>query len=455
MWVICAAVTDPQRATSAKHDSPRRFFAVLWRLTPLLAVMLFAAIQLLAHPNFHLSNDSYRYARTTLQLLGESRADAQRNALAVYCSNQTYQAQRSHEVTNPANFQAPFPYVKTYDRCIAKYPHGLLPNSPQYERIFDTRPGYPLLLLPAVAAFGLLKGMWLTSLLITAAASMLVFLLLRVAGLSRMAGLIGQGIFFASPLAYWSMQPLSEGALTVFVLVAMLGSWKLLQGKIAYGAIILLASYAALAVTKDATGLLLALSSVFVCGVALLQPRLRRRTTVLFAGISALAGALIVGASYWLRLPSAETSLQDTFTRHFTMPPATHIWTQLIHLNAAYWQHWLADQATRPMFLLLTALACWALFTRNPTLGWLGLTVGLVGVGTAIAHPVVTQTDRLWELAWIVPVLGIPAAVDHLRRRRDAVLLEGANHFSHSHHKTPPWTDEASEVTTGASQSMR
>ncbi|WP_377268933.1 hypothetical protein [Peterkaempfera sp. SMS 1(5)a] len=419
---------------------------------PLLVVLVFAALQVVAHSDWTLTNDSYRYARQSLEILGSSPAQARHQAVRAYCASHAVQQQLTHGpdplFSKPSSRRARDPRS-----CVAANPDGLAPTDPRYERIFDSRPGYPLLISPAVAAFGVTRGMWLTGVLLTAGASLLVVALLRQAGGSAAAAVAGQLLFLCSRLGWWSTQPLAEGAVSAGVLAALLGAWRLLHGHRLAGAGLLTAALTATALVKYSAAMMLA--CVLVLAAACLAcdraghprhsgspgcpvrpvPAVRpvrparaarpvrparaarpvRAGVVPLALLSAAAAALIAVAAAVLRLPDAAETLQDTFTHSFHRAPVADPWQRLLRLDRHYWAQWLRDQAAHPLLLVLLCVACWALLRRSRALGVLAVAAAVLGLATAAAHPLAGQQDRLWALLWVPVVLGLPLALDLLR----------------------------------------
>lgn len=408
----------PPRKARPARTRPRRLAA----LAPLLVVLVFAALQALAHPDWALANDSYRYARQSLEILGHSPADARREAVQAYCASDAAQRQRLRGL-DPLLGGPPAERSTDLQTCLELNADGLAPDDPRYERIFAARPGYPLLIAPAVALFGISRGMWLTGVLLAAGASLLVVLLLRQAGASRAAALTGQALFLCSRLGWWSTQPLAEGAVTVGVLGALLGAWWLLHGRGRAGACVLLLSLAATALVKYSVAMMLACALAFAAaclpltrsGRAACPGRVARTGMIPLAALSAAAAALVAVAATVLRLPDVSETLQDTFSHSFHRALVTDPWPRLLRLDGHYWAEWLRDQAAQPLLTLLLCLAGWALVRRGRVLGVLSAAAGAVGVATAAAHPVINQQDRLWALLWVPVVLGVPLALDLLR----------------------------------------
>ncbi|MFJ6214290.1 hypothetical protein ACIQGZ_13275 [Streptomyces sp. NPDC092296] len=415
--------TVPPRETAAREPAPAagapgagraRSRALL--LAPCLVAVLFSLLQVAGYSGMNYSNDSYRYARGALQILGHSRADAQAESVKAYCANRTARGQQTLDL-DPATYGRPSQRQEQYQACVQQLPNGLSPSSPRFDRIFDTRPGYPLVVAPAVALLGVLPGMWVTNLLITLAGSLLALFLLRAIGASPAAALGGQIFYLASPITYWSMRPLSEGLVSVCALGAVLGAWWVVNGRLRAGVATLVGSFAVLSLTKYSTAMMLA-AGFTAAGLALIVLHRRRsRNVLLFAVISLGVTAANAAAIALWSLPGTAETLQDTFTDHFDGPAVSDPWHRLLELNLRYWPHWVVTQALNPLFLACTALAGWALVRRTaPVVGWLCLAMTLVGLASAAAHPVASEVERLWLLAWIPPVLGTVLWVDGLRR---------------------------------------
>lgn len=407
----------------APSQVARRVTAARW--APVLVAVLFAALQLAGYSSYNFSNDSYRYAAISLHFLGDSPKEARTGAVKAYCANEAARA-ASSQLVDPNRYAAPSPRDRAYRDCVSQNRHGLQPKAAEYQRIFDTRPGYPLLVAPAVAVLGVLKGMWVMDLAITLASAFAVIAVLRAVGLGRSAALAGQVVFLASPLSYWSMRPLSDGLVTLCVLGTMYGGWQLLQGRTLRGAAVFLGSFAALGLTKYSTAMMVALGFVAV-GLALAVLG-RRRFPVRkwgFVGLSALTVVAVAALSAALSLPGTSATLQDTFTNHFAEPPVPDPWQRLVQLNLHYWVNWIGDQARDPLFLAAAIAAGWALARHARLFGWLCLAIGAVGLGAAVAHPVANQGPRLWLMAWIPVVLGFAVLVDRwcTREEQEAASL--------------------------------
>ncbi|MET9380479.1 hypothetical protein ABZY09_05165 [Streptomyces sp. NPDC002928] len=422
MPTACTAPTAPAVAWTV--GSVRRGRAAL----PLLVCVLYAVLQLAAGPQWTLFPDSYRYARAAEQYLGASRQEAHRTALTAYC------ASRADRTAHDERLQ---PTVRQTERaikaaaereCLDRWADAkdITTADPRYQAIFSTRPGYPLLAAPFVGAFGVLHGMRLLGLLTAAAGSLLVFGLLRGAGLSRRAGVVGQVTFLATPLGWWSAQALGEGLFTVCTLGVLWGGFLLIRRRrVPAAAAITALSYAAAAVTRYSSVLVLAaLLAAAAVGSLCFSPGLRHRGTVVFAGLSAAAAGGVAVAMRTLDLPSSQVTLQDTFTRHFSAPEVSDPWGALLGLAGRFWRDWFAEQAAMPYFLLLTALAAWALATYGDGLGRLALATAATGACLVTAHPLVQESDRLGVLMWMPVVLGLPLVVDRHRAMRQVRELE-------------------------------
>ncbi|MFJ6216548.1 hypothetical protein ACIQGZ_24940 [Streptomyces sp. NPDC092296] len=385
-----------------------------WAALPLLAALVCAALQLVAHPGWTLANDSYRYARHSLEILGTPPAEARRQAVQAYCATDAARRERLRGL-NPVGGRSAGRRAADLRSCLRANAAGLAPTDPRYERIFDTRPGYPLLIAPGIALFGVARGMWLTGIALAAGTSLLVVALLRQAGCSAPAALAGQLLFLCCRLGWWSIQPLAEGAVTAGVLAALLGAWWLLHGRGAAGAALLLAALGGTALVKYSAALPLACALAVAAVGCLPLVRAGRTGALLLAGLATGAAVLVAGCVLLLRLPDATETLQDTFTRSFHRAPVADPWRRLLGLDLRYWAQWLRDQAAQPVLPVLLAAGGWGLLRRCRVLGVLAGAAALVGVATAAAHPVADQHDRLWALLWVPVVLGVPVALDAVR----------------------------------------
>lgn len=408
-------MSDVRTASSTAHivSHPGR----LWAAFPLLACVLYAVLQLAAGPQWSLFSDSYRYARAAEQHLGASRKEAHRTALAAFCvSRARLEAEQARlQPTTRKSEHA----LESADRrkCWKQWVDAkdITTADPRYQAIFSSRPAYPLLATPFVGAFGVLDGMRLLGLLTAAGGSLLAYgLLRRGAGLRQVAALTGQVVFLACPLGWWSSQALSEGLFTICTLTALWGGLTLLRRRaLPTAAAATALAYAVGAFTRYSSVLVLAaFVAAAATGALSFSRRLRHRGTVVLAGVSAVAAASVAVAMEVLALPSSEVTLQDTFTHHFQLPEVADPWGALLALAVRFWRDWVAQQAGLPYFLVLTALAVWALSRYGDGLGWLAAATALTGALMVTSHPLVQEADRLGVLMWMPVVLGLPLVVD-------------------------------------------
>ncbi|MEV0090199.1 hypothetical protein [Streptomyces sp. NPDC050738] len=348
---------------------------------PLLVLLVFVCFQAAITPHWSYSNDSYRYTRNALEYLGEPPAQARREALSAYCAGQ------------PATPRT---------TCLSAHAEGLAPNSPAYERIFTTRPGYPLLAAPAIALLGIAPGLWTTALLLTAAAGLLAYRLLREAGAGAWTAAGGQGLLLFGAPGNWAMRPLTEGLVLVAVLACVLGAYRILEGR--PGTAPLLTGFAVLCATKYSTALLFAAALAAAC--LLRWAFVREDTAPRRLGLASAAAALLLALGCrLLGLPGATHAAQEVLTEHFTRPEVAAPWLRLPPLITQYWLTWGRTESAFAALLAVSSLALWRLL---PRLALPALAAALTGAATASALPRPDELDRLWLLMWVPVVLGAP-----------------------------------------------
>ncbi|MER5890858.1 hypothetical protein ABT160_44165 [Streptomyces sp. NPDC001941] len=373
-------------APAALPRTPARPGALLRALPraplPWLLLAAFAAVHAALLPYWVFSGDSYRYATAALGFLGAGPAEAHRAALEAWCGAQ---------------------HAVPYASCLADVPEGLRALDPRYERIFTTRPGYPLLAAPAVALLGVVPGMWLTGLLLGAAGGLLTHRVLREAGAGRGAAAVGTGLFLFGAPGYWSVRPLTEGALFVGALAVVLGARRVLAGRPG-GLAVVAGALAGLVAVKYSTALLV--------GAALAVAGLAGRSRRLAALGLGTAGAVATG-TWALGLPGASVAAQDLLTGHFARPDVADPWPRMAGLAVRFWLDWGRDETA---FAVLLALAAAALWRADRRLALPALAVAAAGAGAATALPGAAELDRLWVLMWVPVVLGVPWVVAGVRR---------------------------------------
>jgi hypothetical protein len=414
----------PLQVTAAPPGNRRRLLAALTGRAWLLGLLVtagYVALQLTASAQWSMYPDSYRYARAAEQFAGVSREQAHLDALAAFCTTRADAARDTTRLA-PVPPTALPPGTMTAEQCEARWAlaRDITTDDPRYQAIFSSRPGYPLLAAPFVSALGVADGMRVLGLVTAAGGALMVVGLLRSAGLPPMAAVSGQLVFLATPLARWSLQALSEGLVTVCVLGTVWGAVLLSRRRPVAGASLLVASVAVCAVTRYSTALVLAaFTAVAAAAVWLGVQEARHRWTGVLAGLAVFGGAVTATVMSALALPSATTTLQDTFTLHFAQPLVPDPWHQLAELDGRFWAHWIGVQATLPTFLVPTLLAAWALYRYGRGLGWFALAAALTGAVQVAAHPLAQEAERLGVLMWVPVVLGLPLYVARTGRRAE------------------------------------
>lgn len=395
-----------------------------WMLPALIAIA-YIVLQIIGRPTLAPANDAYRYNQAALQFLGDSPEQAHRTALKAYCHDKVRREMRSHEL-KPENLRddaAPYPTPgKGFSACMAESADGLKPLSPRYERIFDVRPGFPVLAAPFVAVFGAGSGLLVTSVLFTVAGGLFAYLLLRAVGAPARFALLGQAFFYACPIGWWGGYPLTEGPVLALTMSALLGAWWLFNRRLTAGAILLAGSMVVGTAVKYSTFLLIAGALAAAAMVCLaLVAGTRHRGTYFMAALNAAVVLGIGALSMHYNLPGSTETLQDTFTDHFAQPDVAAPWPMLVELNGNYWTHWIQEQVRSPWLVVAVGLGAWGLFRHSRALGWIVLAVGLTGIAAEIAHPVDSQGDRLMLNVWVIAVVGLPLLLHQLIQGRERV----------------------------------
>lgn len=393
------------------------------RALPLLAVVALVVLHVFGYPATRFSNDSYRYARAAYEFLGDSPKAAQDKAVTAYCTDTAKLVQRNRMLDQLA-FREPGKQAEYVANCEKKYANGLEPTDPRYEKIFHTRPAYPLMAAPFVALLGAKAGLTAVALGFTALAGLLVYLLLRALRAPPPIAVLGQVLYYVTPLAAWGGRPLTEGPMLALMTALLLAAVWLLQGRVAAGAWLFAGAFA-LGLGVKYSSFLMAAPFLTLAAVAALVfvPRVRHRGTWWLAGLSAGGTVVALVLSKVLGLPGMGESLQDTFTLHWSRPEIADPWRALARLNLNYWWQWLQKEALAPMLLLLLAIGLWGAWKRSVPVALCVAAMGLVGFGTMAAHPLEVEQDRLYVQVWLVVVIGVPLALDRMWR---VALAQGA-----------------------------
>jgi hypothetical protein len=402
-----------ERVTYRRRQVPRAL--------PAFLAVAFVLLHVFGYPATRFSNDSYRYARQAYEFLGDSPHEATRKAVAAYCAD-TARLVHRNRMLDQLEFRAPYSEATYAASCERKYAHGLEPTDPRYERIFHTRPGYPLVAAPFVALLGAKAGLTLVALAFTALAGFLVHLLLRALRAPPRAAVLGQVLFYVTPLASWGGRPLTEGPTLALMTALLLASVWLLRCRVLPGALLFAGAFAFGLAVRYSTFLMVALSLTVAAGAALLLVRGGRDNhgTWWLAGLSAGGTLTALLLSRALALPGMTESLQDTFTLHWTRSEIADPWQALVRLNHHYWWQWLQKEALAPLLLFLLAVGAWGVWQRSVPVALCVLAVGATGFATTVAHPLAAEQDRLYVSVWLVPVIGLPLAVTRVSAVRFA-----------------------------------
>jgi hypothetical protein len=344
-------------------------------------------------PERQTTGDTYFYSLQALRFAGVPDVAAQRQAKQLICSDVHHGVHLDGTLA---------PSCHEYEVITA----------PRYVAIFTSRPLWPLLLSPAVALVGLDRAIIWMSMLGAALAALAVFFALRGLGSSVIAAGAAGVAFALLPTGYWADKLLPEGAVLAVLVAGIFGAARVVRGHWR-GLLLLVPSLAALYAFKPANGAALAVG-LLVAGVLLVPLRKGRAAALGVAGVG-LAGVLgWLVVSYLLRLPSLDETVQDLATRHFAEPDVPDPLAALERLNRQLWLdqvgRWLGVPWPYLIVLLAAVITVWGL--RRAGLVW--AVVSLAGTLIVLAHPMISQYDRLVSSVWLTVVAAVAVVVDRL-----------------------------------------
>ncbi|MER5520965.1 hypothetical protein [Streptomyces sp. NPDC002763] len=390
--------------------------------------------------------DSENYVSYALTLGGADHREAAARTAGWACAGQASAAARAQSV-NVLHFHAPSPARRVFAECreneLRRVEHRLAAGqtdghivpfvAPRLRAIFEVRPGYPVFLLPFVTAFGVTWGVWLASVLVTAAGGALVFLILRTLSVPVPLALTGQALYYALPVGTTAMRPMTEGLTLALTLTAVWGCALALTrqaGAARAGTALVAGALLALFAVKHAQALFLGVCLAGAGAAVALRRRRHGRAAgrgvvaIAVAGCVAVAGTLLLARL--LGYPSEAESMQDLLTDHYTHPDRVRPWPEFLHLEWDFWVEWLRRQLLAPLFPAALAAGAWGA-RRRPAFGVFLLAAAGTGFLTQAGHPDINiWGDRLIVLAWLLPVVGVPLLLEPLVERVVPVPSQGS-----------------------------
>ncbi|MFG3316448.1 hypothetical protein ACGF3J_00155 [Streptomyces sp. NPDC048171] len=403
------------------------------RLWVLVLAAVFAALQL-ANVTGRDTPDTKNYLAYTLSLSGEGKRGVATATIDYVCASRAERARRDQGV-HVVRFHRPDPTDQVAAECreqewgvvapqLAAGRTGghTLPYMPdRFMRIFEVRPGYPLLLVPFVAVFGVTWGLWAAGVVIACAGGVLAFLILRTLSVPVPLALGGQALYYALPCGTTAMRPMTEGLLMALTLAAVWGCALMLRaGRTRAGLALVAGSLAALFTVKHSQSLFLGVCLAAAGALIALRRRRGGRSSrdVLALAAVGLAGA--VGTLVLARLlhyPSVSDSVQDLLTDHFARPDRERPWPEFWQLQGNFWVEWLRRQAWQPLFVAALAAGAWGALRRGGAVGGFLVAAACTGILTQAGHPDINiWGERLIVLAWLLPVVGIPLLLEPVVR---------------------------------------
>ena len=341
----------------------------------------------------HASGDTFWYTRQALEYVGNSEAQATSEAAG-------YLVRLGHT-------RDPKPWVDLANSIDHRYP-----------AIFESRPMYPLvaaLLIPVAGLDAMVVSAALGALIFAVALGLVTH---AVTGSAR-ASVLAVALAYALPSGQWlaflyadgwmfAFWTISLGCATAFLRQAGTG-WLLALGIALVG----------LFASKSANGLVLVVAILAVAAIALVgrHPEQGRLWKLATLGAGLAAGQLVLFAV--LGAPGINETLQDYFTKHFSVPdvenPVRLLARRLLTLTPSLLRSVLA-----PLPLAVTAIGAIPLLTMRMPWAALWLAAGIATGLTVLVHPVLSEIPRLLAPVWITVALGLSIGFARISRPRSA-----------------------------------
>jgi hypothetical protein len=328
------------------------------------------------------SGDSYFYMRQALMFTGVSKPEATRIASDLTCQDINRSIRASH--------------IKGH--CDVYVVTGI---SPRYERIFATRPGYPLFAAPFVAVLGAWSGMVAATVVLALIAVVLAFLAVYLATGYRLGGFVAALTLVALPSGFWMTRLLTEAGLMGGYLAVILGTLLTWRGRHRLGLAVIGLSLVWLFAVKSAGGAAAALVVAGASVLALIGPRGRRRGPLLSGALAVVLLIAWTVFSALTRQPGLYETIQDYATTHFRRPDIADPYQWWWRQNQAYWPYQWQKLLQAPATMIGFFAAAAVLIVALRREAALFVLIGLTGVAMQLAHPYASQWDRMNMAMWV------------------------------------------------------
>ncbi|MFJ6901301.1 hypothetical protein [Streptomyces hokutonensis] len=402
----------------------------------LVLAAVFAVLQL-ANVTGRDTPDTKNYLSYALSLRGESKREAATVTIDYYCASRGAIARRDQSV-NVLNFHGKDPAARVAKKCRAAQwrvvdaqlragnSGGFItPFMPErFMRIFEVRPGYPVFLVPFVTLLGPVWGLWTSSVVLTVAGGILVFLILRTLSVSVPLALTGQALYYVLPCGTTAMRPMTEGLMMALTLAAVWGCALVSTGRRTRAGIALVGGSLLLLFTvKHSQALFLGLCLAGAGALVAVRQRQRWRAWTVVAGLGAAAAVGTLLLAGLLNYPSQTDSLQDLLTDHYALPDRTRLYPEFLHLEANFWLEWTRQQLWQPVLAAALGAGVWGAL-RRPVFGAFLIGAAFTGILTQAAHPDISVWGgRLIVLVWLLPVVGVPLLLESVVRGKAVVAV--------------------------------
>jgi hypothetical protein len=345
--------------------------------------------------------DTVQYTQRAYELAGDDEATASDKAVRFVCDDEV-------------------DYIRVPRVQCERDAGGVLGFPPQYQAIFQARPGLPALMSVFIRLFGD-QGIYLTILLLQVATGVLMALTARAIGLPGLWPLAADALYFLLPCGDVGTRVMSEAASAPGLAALLYAAALMVRDRRRNWAVTTaVAAFGWLFAVRAADAILVAAFLLIVGACAWAAGRRRRGAkprahtqsahtpwAIRLAVVSGASLAIMVAISAALSWPTVNQGIADIMTDHFTQPVTSDMYIRFLHAEFRFWCAFLPMIAGGAYLVVLGALGLWGV--ARCLRGWSAavfLALPAVGVASLVLHP--GDWARMLAPLWIVVAIGLP-----------------------------------------------